>query len=108
MVALQEKGTKKPSRNIFLRGAAYDTTRKLTVIPIQETKKEDTEMKIQKKVILVNDVINMTTGNNPDPTSGIYLTAVKVSQFRMVAESRRENKSKKGNRKEDSHPQGLY
>ena len=39
MVVIQEKGIKKTSMNLVLRGAAYDTTRILTVIPIQETKK---------------------------------------------------------------------
>ena len=38
----------------------------------------------QNNAGLENDVINMTTRKNPDSTSGMYLVAVKVSQYRMV------------------------
>ena len=42
----------------------------------------------QNKAILEDYVSNMTTSNNPDTTSGIYLAAVKVAQYIMVAENR--------------------
>ena len=42
----------------------------------------------KKKVKLANEDAN--TRRNPDSTSGIYLTAVKVVQCRQVAASRRE------------------
>ena len=45
-----------------------------------------------------------TTRRNPDLTSGIYLTAVKVAQYRQVADNRREKEEeKKVTSKEDSH-----
>ena len=40
----------------------------------------------QKKVILVNDVV---TRNKPDSVLGIYLTAAKVVQCKLVADNRR-------------------
>ena len=46
----------------------------------------------QKKVRLVNDETSM---RNPDSSSGIYLTAAKVSQFRLVAENRKEKEEEK-------------
>ena len=42
----------------------------------------------QNNVKLENDVSDMTKRDNPDLTSGIYLTDVKVSQYRMVADNR--------------------
>ena len=43
----------------------------------------------QKKSGMKNDVRNMATRMNPDFTSVIYLTDVKVPQCRMVYENRR-------------------
>ena len=39
MVVLRVKGTQQSSRNMILRAAAYDAAIKLTVTPIEETKK---------------------------------------------------------------------
>ena len=47
----------------------------------------------QNKVKLENE--DTTTRRNPDSTSGIYLTAVKVAQCRHVAENRREKEEGK-------------
>ena len=53
MVIIQAKGsTQKPSRNILLRAAAYDTVRKRTVLPLQKMKRETTMIHHQKKVKL--------------------------------------------------------
>ena len=46
-----------------------------------------------RKVKLVNE--DTATRRNPDFTSGIYLTAVKVAQCIKVAENRREKKEAK-------------
>ena len=55
----------------------------------------------KKKVILVNHETSMW---NPESSLGIYLTADKVSQCRLVAENRIENEEKKRKQKKDSHP----
>ena len=47
----------------------------------------------QKKVKMANE--DTTTRRNPDLTSGIYLTAVKVAQCRQGDENRRENEEGK-------------
>ena len=47
----------------------------------------------QHKVKLVNK--DTTTRRNPDLTSGVYLTAVKVAQYRQVDENRREKEEAK-------------
>ena len=48
--------------------------------------KIETMMILEKvKVKLANEDAN--TRRNPNSTSGIYLTAVKLSQYRMVAEN---------------------
>ena len=44
----------------------------------------------QNKVRLVNYDRKITTGKNYHSTSGIYLTAAKLAQYRMVVENRRE------------------
>ena len=46
----------------------------------------------QKKVILVN---NETSARNPCSSSGVYLTAVKLAQYRLVDEKRREKEEAK-------------
>ena len=49
----------------------------------------------KKKVILSNYDNDITTRKNHNSTSGIYLTAVKVAQCRMIAENRREKEEAK-------------
>ena len=89
MVIIRAKGsTQQPSRNILLRAAAYDTVRKRTVLPLQEMKRETMMILKKRKVKLANEDAN--TRRNPNSTSGIYLTAVKVAQCRQVAANRRE------------------
>ena len=50
-------------------------------------KKECITILNQKKAILVNDENSM---KNPDLSTGIYLTAAKVAQYRLVADNRTE------------------
>ena len=65
---------------------------KRTVISIKAIKKECMTIINQKKARLVNDE---TSSRNPYPSTGIYLTASKVAQFRLVAENRREKEKAK-------------
>ena len=59
---------------------------KRTVLPLQEIKREFMMILNQKKVKLENE--DVATRRKPDSISGIYLTAVKVAQYRQVAENR--------------------
>ena len=76
MVFLQEKSSQQSSRNIVLQDAEYDAVRKLTVISIQEMKREFRMILQQNKSRSENDV---TTRKNPDSSLGIYLTAAKLA-----------------------------
>ena len=49
----------------------------------------------QKKARLANYDNDISTRKNPNPTSGIYLTAAKLAQCIMVAENRREKEEVK-------------
>ena len=84
MVVLQAKAIQQSSRNIFLRAAVCDTVRKQIVPPIQEMKKEHMDILKQNKVRLENYVSGVNTRKTPDSISGIYITAVKFLQYRMV------------------------
>ena len=55
----------------------------------------------KKKVTLVNDE---TSSRNPDSSLGIYLTTDKVSQYRLVAENRREKEEAKRKQKRRQPP----
>ena len=89
MVIIRAKGsTHQPPINILLRAAAYDTEHKQTVLPLQKMKIETMMIHQQKKVKLADEDAN--TRNNPNSTSGIYLTAAKVAQCRQLAANRRE------------------
>ena len=66
--------------------------RKITVILIQDMKKECMEILNQKKVILVNDETSM---RKPDFSLVIYPTAAKVLQYRLVEENRKEREEAK-------------
>ena len=65
--------------------------RKRTIVPLKELKKEHIKILKLKMARLENYVSNMTTRMNSDSTSGIYLTAVKVSQWIMADENKRKN-----------------
>ena len=58
-------------------------------------KKEQMEILNQKKARLANYDNDISTRKNPNPTSGIYLTAAKLAQCIMVAENRREKEEVK-------------
>ena len=104
MVVLQEKGTQQSLRNVILRAAAYDAARKRTVIPIQDMNKECMAILNQKKVIFVNDETSM---RKPDSSSGIYLTAAKVAQRRLVADNRREKEEAKRKQQRRHSPESC-
>ena len=90
LVILREKGRCRLSRNLLIRAAAYDIMRERTVLPLHQIKTAEREIKRTRMVRLTN-----TPGEddgcrlNPYSSSGIYMTAVKDSQCRIVVENRR-------------------
>ena len=86
MVLLLEKGSNKQSpRNIILGAVANGTVQKRTVIPLQEMKHEYMMVLQKNKAKLVNQ--DTTSRRNPDFTSGIFITSVKLAQCTLVAEN---------------------
>ena len=53
IVVLREKGEQQSSRSIILQDAAYEAVRKITVIPIQDIKKQFMTTLNQKKAVLI-------------------------------------------------------
>ena len=89
MVIIRAKGSnQKPSRNILLQVAAYDTVHKHNVLPIQEIKRETMMIHQQKKVKLGDEDAN--TRINLNSTSAIYLIPAKVAQCRQISVNMRE------------------
>ena len=52
MVILREQGD--PSRNLLIRGAAYDTVQQRTILPIQEMKADEMEIRKRRMVRMPN------------------------------------------------------
>ena len=52
MVILRARG--RPSRNLLIRGAAYDIVHQRTILPIQEIKADDMEMRKRRMVRMPN------------------------------------------------------
>ena len=68
MVILRSQGI--PSRNLFIRGAAYDTVHQRTILPIQEIKADEMEMRKREMVRMPNrDEAEYGRRNNPDQST---------------------------------------
>ena len=67
--------------------------RKRTILPLQETKTEFVMILKHNKVKLENE--DTATRSKPDSISGIYLTDVKLAQYRQVDKNRREKEEAK-------------
>ena len=52
MVILRARGY--PSRNLLIRGAAYDTVHQRTILPIQEIKADEMEIRKRRMVRMPN------------------------------------------------------
>ena len=82
----------------------YDAVRKITVIHIQDIKKECMTTLNQKNTRLVNDE---TSTRNPDLSTIIYLTAAKLAQCRLLSENRREKEEAKNETSKKTATQKL-
>ena len=81
MVIIRAKdSTQQPSINILLPAAAYDTVQKRTVAPLHYMNREAMIILQNKKEKLENE--DTDTRRKTDSTSEIYLTTVKVAQYR--------------------------
>ena len=78
------------SRDLLIRGAAYDTVQQRKILPIQEIKADEMEMR-KRRMIRIPSMDREEEGRrmNPDSSSGIYVTASVEAQCRMIAENRK-------------------
>ena len=67
--------------------------RKRTILPLKKTKTEFVMILKHNKVKLENE--DTATRSKPDSISGIYLTDVKLAQYRQVDKNRREKEEAK-------------
>ena len=87
MVILRAKG--RSSRNLLIRAAAYNTVQQRTIIPIQEMKAAEIEMKKRRMVRMPNrygeeEGIRI----NHESSAGIYVTASVEYQCIFIAQNR--------------------
>ena len=84
MVILRAQG--RPSRKLLIRAVAYDTVKQMTVLPIQEMKSAEMEMRNRRMVRIPNrDGEDEGIRINPDSSSRIYVTASLEAQFILIA-----------------------
>ena len=86
-------------RNLLIRAAAYDTVQQRTIIPIQEMKAAEMEMR-KRRMVRMSKRGGEEVGRrmNPDSSAGIYVTASVEAQCRLVSQHRKmkeEDKIKK-------------
>ena len=78
------------SRNLLIRGAAYDIVHQRTILPIQEMKADEMEIRKKRMVRMPNSEREEEGRRmNPDSSAGIYFTASVEDQCRMIAENRK-------------------
>ena len=83
MVILRERGNQ--SRNLLIRGAAYDTVQQRTILPIQEIKADEMEMRKRRMVRIPNrEREEEGRRMKPDSSLGIYVTESVEAQRRMI------------------------
>ena len=87
MVILREKGI--PSRNLLIRAADYDNVQQRKILPIQEMKAAETEMRKRRMGRMPNrDGEDEVRIMNPDSSSGIYVTESVEAQCRLIVQKR--------------------
>ena len=86
MVILRAQG--RPSRNLLIRGAAYYNVHKRTILPIQDIKADEMEIRKRRMVRMPNrDKEEEGRRMNPDSSDGIYVTASMEAQCRLISQN---------------------
>ena len=76
----------RPSRNLLIRGAAYDTVQQSTILPIKDIKADEMEMRKKRMVRMPNmDKEEEGRRMKSDSSAGIYVTASVEDQCRLSA-----------------------
>ena len=85
MVILRARGNQ--PRNLLIRGAAYDTVHQRKILPIQEMKAAEMEMRKRRMVRMPNrEREEEGRRMNPDSSAGIYVTTSVESQQSFCTE----------------------
>ena len=94
MFILIKKGTS--SRNLLIRAAAYDTAKQRKILPVQEMKAADMEMRKRIMVSMPNRY-GEEEGRRMKPYSsdGIYVTKSAESQCILIAKKRKMKEEEK-------------
>ena len=75
--------------NLLIRGAAYYTVHQRTIIPIQEIKTDEMEMRKRRMIRMPNrDKEEEGRRMIPDSSAGIYVTASVETQCILIAQNR--------------------
>ena len=78
------------SRNLLIRGASYDIVHQSTILPIQEMKADEMEIRKSRMVRMPNrEREEEGRRMNPDSSAGTYVTASVEAQCRIIAEKRK-------------------
>ena len=86
------------SRNLRIRAAAYDTAQQSKILPIQEIKAADMEMRKRMMVRMPNKSGEEEgRGINPESSAGISVTASVESQCRLIDQNRNMKEEEKIN-----------
>ena len=94
MVILRAKG--RLSRNLHILDAAYDTVQQRTILPIQEIKAADMEMRNRIMVRMPKrygeEEVRRT---NPDSSAGIHFTSSVEAECRLIYHKRKMKEEEK-------------
>ena len=87
MVFLRAQG--RPSRKLLIRVSVYDTVQQRTILPIQQMKAADMEMR-KRIMVRIPNKGGEEEGKimNPESSAGIYVTASVEDQYRLIAQNR--------------------
>ena len=94
MVILRARG--RSPGNLLIRAAAYDTVQQRTILPIQEIKADDMEMRKTRMVRMPNrDGEEEGSRMNPDSSAGIHVTTSVEAHRRLIAQTGRRKRKRK-------------
>ena len=96
MVVLREKGNVGASRNLLLRAAAYDIFGHRTVMPLQQIKETEMEIRTRRMVRMPKKYGEGESSRmNPGSSSRIYANASVEAEYHMIAQNRRCKRKKR-------------
>ena len=88
MAVLRDKVNVVSSRNLLPREASYDTASHRTMLPLQQIKETEVEIRTRiMEIIPEKDGEGEPIRMNPDSSEGIYVTASVEAEYHMIAQN---------------------